>query len=85
MLRRAWEAGASVPYPVEQTDHGLLMEYIGDESMAAPKLAQARLEPDALASAWAQLYANLRALTRRGWFTPIYRSTTCSGGRGGWC
>ena len=43
MLRRAWAAGASVPYPVEQTDHGLLMEFIGDESMAAPKLAQARL------------------------------------------
>ena len=66
MLRRAWAAGASVPYPVEQTDHGLLMEFIGDESMAAPKLAQARLEPDALASAWAQLHANLRALTEAG-------------------
>ena len=42
------------------------MEYIGDESMAAPKLAQARLEPDALASAWAQLHANLQALTEAG-------------------
>jgi RIO kinase 1 len=65
-LRRAWDSGASVPYPVEQTDHGLLMEYIGDESMAAPKLAQARLEPDALTSAWAQLQASLRALTEAG-------------------
>ena len=66
MLRRAWDAGASVPYPVEQTDHGLLMEYIGDDSMAAPKLGQARLEPDALASAWEQLLASLRALTAAG-------------------
>jgi RIO kinase 1 len=66
MLRRAWEAGVSVPYPVEQTDHGLLMEYIGDESMAAPKLVQAGLKADALASAWAQLLANLRALTEAG-------------------
>jgi RIO kinase 1 len=66
MLRRAWDAGASVPYPVEQTDHGLLMEYIGDESMAAPKLVQAGLKADALASAWAQLLSNLRALTEAG-------------------
>lgn len=63
MLRRATAAGVSVPYPVEQTDDGILMEYIGDESMAAPKLAQAKLEADGLASAWAQLADNLRALT----------------------
>lgn len=66
MLRRAWESGASVPYPVEQTDDGLLMEFIGDDSQAAPKLAQAKLGPDALASAWRQLLENLRALTRAG-------------------
>ncbi len=66
MLRRAWEAGASVPYPVEQTDHGLLMEFIGDESQAAPKLGQARLSSGELASAWEQLVDNLRALTVAG-------------------
>lgn len=66
MLRRASEAGASVPYPVEQTDDGLLMEFIGDESQAAPKLAQAKLGPDALASAWTQMADNLRALTAAG-------------------
>ena len=59
------DAGASVLYPVQQTDHGLLMEYIGDESMAAPKLAQARLEPDALAPGH-RLHANLQALTEAG-------------------
>jgi RIO kinase 1 len=66
MLRRAWEAGASVPYPVEQTDHGLIMEFVGDDSQAAPKLAQARLTPPELASAWEQLVDNLRALTVAG-------------------
>lgn len=66
MLRRAWEAGASVPYPIEQTDHGLLMEFIGDESRAAPKLGQARLSRAELASAWEQLLDNLRALTTAG-------------------
>ena len=65
-LSRAWEACASVPYPVEQSDHGLLMEFIGDDSQAAPKLVQARLSADDLASAWRQVVANLRALTDAG-------------------
>jgi len=66
MLRRAWEAGVSVPYPVEHTDHGLMMEFIGDDSQAAPKLAQGRLSPAELASAWDQVVDNLRALTAAG-------------------
>ena len=66
MLTRAWQAGASVPYPVEQTDRGLLMEFIGDEAQAAPKLAQAGLSAAELASAWEQLLVNLRALTGAG-------------------
>jgi RIO kinase 1 len=66
MLRRAAEAGVSVPHPVEQTEHGLMMEFIGDETKAAPKLAQARLSPAELASAWQQLLDSLRARTRAG-------------------
>ncbi len=67
MLRRAWEAGASVPYPVEQSEDGLLMEYIGNEADgAASKVAQARLSPTELASAWDQLVDNLRTLTAAG-------------------
>jgi RIO kinase 1 len=66
MLRRAWDAGASVPYPVEQTDYGLMMEFIGDDSRAAPKLGQARLSRAELASAWEQLLDNLHALTDAG-------------------
>lgn len=66
MLRRAAAGGVSVPHPVEQTHDGMLMEFIGDESAAAPKLAQAKLDADALASAWKQLVDNLRALTAAG-------------------
>ena len=66
MLRRASAAGVSVPYPVEQTDDGMLMEYIGDDSTAAPKLAQAKLGADGLASAWTQLADELRRLTAAG-------------------
>ena len=66
MLSRAWEAGASVPYPVEQTDHGLMMEFIGDDAQAAPKLGQARLSREELTSAWEQLLVSLQALTAAG-------------------
>ena len=66
MLRRAWEAGASVPYPVEQTEDGLMMEFIGDDTRAAPKLVEARLSADEIQLAWQQLIENLRALTAAG-------------------
>ena len=67
MLRRAWESGASVPYPIEQTEDGLMMEFIGGgDGQAAPILAKARLSTDALASAWQQLVKNLCALTLAG-------------------
>ena len=65
-LHRCWEAGVTVPYPVEPTDHGLMMAYIGDESQAAPKLAEARLSGTELVSAWQQLLENVRALTTAG-------------------
>jgi RIO kinase 1 len=66
MLRRAWQAGASVPYPIEQTEDGLMMEFIGAEAQAAPMLARARLSGSELASAWQQLVGSLLALTMAG-------------------
>lgn len=63
MLERAWNAGASVPYPVERTEDGILMEFLGDRSQAAPRLVDARLERAELASAYDQLVASLLALT----------------------
>ncbi len=66
MLDRAWRAVASVPYPVERTDDGLLMEYVGDRAQAAPRLVQARLDSAALVSAWSQLTDSLRLLLRAG-------------------
>ncbi len=66
MLRRAWNCGASVPYPVDRTDDGVLMEYLGDRSGAAPRLVDARLSPDGLHDAWHQLLESLHLLTRAG-------------------
>jgi len=62
MLTRAWQAGASVPYPVELTDDGVLMEYIGDAASAAPRLAVAGLDGEALQAARDQLLLSLRRL-----------------------
>lgn len=66
MLERAWQAGASVPYPVEGTEDGVLMEYIGDRERAAPRLVHAGLSRSELESAWEQLHDSLRALTAGG-------------------
>ena len=66
MLRRAWNAGASVPYPVDLLDDGVLMQFCGDGQVAAPRLVDARLDAAGLAGAWSQLVDNLRLLTAAG-------------------
>lgn len=62
VMRTLWNAGASVPYPVELLGDGLLMELIGDESEAAPRLVSARLSASALPAAFDQVVDNLRIL-----------------------
>ncbi len=66
MLDLAWRSSASVPYPVERTDDGIVMEFIGDLDAAAPRLTQAHLSVGEIASAWDQLLVSLRALTSGG-------------------
>ena len=44
-LGRLYTAGVPVPYPVQVDGTELLMEFIGDGSVAAPRLAQSRAEP----------------------------------------
>ena len=41
-LRTLFDAGASVPRPIEATDSAILMSYIGDEDDAAPQLHRYR-------------------------------------------
>jgi RIO kinase 1 len=68
VMRALWEAGASVPYPVSFDDvGGMLLEYVGDEAGAAPRLAQARLQPDEVGIAWSQLRDELRTFVENGW------------------
>jgi RIO kinase 1 len=65
-LRRAHAAGVTVPYPVELTGDGMLMQLVGDEDGAAPRLVNARLTQAELARAHAQLVGELAALTQAG-------------------
>ena len=56
VLSRLYEAGGSVPYPVQCTGAELLMEFIGEpDGTAAPRLAQLRPGPDELCDLWHQL------------------------------
>ena len=66
MLERAWDAGASVPYPVARTADGLLMEFIGDLGEAAPRLVNANLSASDVLSARDQLLESLAAMSAVG-------------------
>jgi RIO kinase 1 len=45
----------------------VLMQYLGDDGGAAPRLAQARLGPTDLLRAWDQLLDATRSMTAAGW------------------
>lgn len=54
-LSRMWALGAPVPYPVQVNGTELLMEFIGTDATAAPRLAQVRDDRAALADFYAQV------------------------------
>jgi RIO kinase 1 len=66
IMRRVWEAGGPVPYPVEFANDAMMLEYVGDDDRAAPTLAQARLTPAERAGAASQLVDGLRVLMEVG-------------------
>jgi RIO kinase 1 len=67
-LARLWEAGCAVPYPVQKFGVELMMEYLGDEQEAAPRLvnAVAELDLDAVRDLYEQLVVALRQMTQVG-------------------
>jgi RIO kinase 1 len=65
-LVAAHQAGVTVPFPVEFTGDGLLMQLIGDDGVAAPRLVNARLSVAQLRCAYDQLVDDVVALTRTG-------------------
>jgi RIO kinase 1 len=66
VMTRVWQAGGPVPFPVGFSGDGMLLEYIGDESQAAPTLGHARLTKSELAAAADQLVDGLRVLMEVG-------------------
>lgn len=66
MLERLTGAGVSVPLPVERTDDGVLMQYVGDRERAAPRLVHAGLDRAGVALAADLLVENLRRMVAAG-------------------
>src|ERR1700745_1634344 len=67
-LARLYAAGILVPYPAQILDTELLLEFIGSaDGTAAPRLAETRPDPAALADLWHQMGGALVALARGGW------------------
>jgi RIO kinase 1 len=42
MLCRLWDAGLPVPYPIQLSGTEVMLEYLGDEDGAAPRLSESR-------------------------------------------
>ncbi|MFC7496167.1 MULTISPECIES: serine protein kinase RIO [unclassified Nocardioides] len=66
-LKRCWELGLPVPYPVQIDGTEILMEWITDsDGESAPRLAQTRPEPALLASYYDQLREALGTMVASG-------------------
>ena len=65
-LRRCWELGLPVPYPVQIDDTEIMMEWITHDGETAPRLAQVRPEPEVLAGFYDQLRDTLTTMVQAG-------------------
>ncbi len=66
VLGRLWSAGVSVPYPVQRLGNEILLEYLGDDEFAAPRLVHAPLAGDQAEHLFAQAVANVRLCAAQG-------------------
>ncbi|MFQ5400109.1 MAG: RIO1 family regulatory kinase/ATPase [Anaerolineae bacterium] len=57
--QQLYQAGADVPRPVAHSGTSILMEYIGDETTAAPTLNQVSLEPAEARAAFQRVMDNI--------------------------
>jgi RIO kinase 1 len=65
-LSALWSIGLPVPYPVQVDGTEILMEFIGNGRVAAPRLAQVRAEEAELADYFGQVFDAMRALAANG-------------------
>jgi RIO kinase 1 len=66
-LNHLYEAGAAVPRPWAIGDNVTLMEYIGDEDIAAPMLNTIRLEPDEVEPLFDEVMRNVDIMLQNHW------------------
>ncbi len=66
-LSLMYQRGAPVPYPVQVDGTELLMEFIGHDTIAAPRLAQVRDDPAALAPLLDQVIDAMHVFARAGY------------------
>jgi RIO kinase 1 len=67
LLETLHAGGADVPEPIEHADQALLMEFIGDESGAAPTLSDVELEPGEAQNLFERVIFNVEQLLGLGW------------------
>ncbi|MEU6250607.1 RIO1 family regulatory kinase/ATPase [Glycomyces sp. NPDC047010] len=65
-LKRLYQVGVPVPYPVQVHGTEVLMEFIGDGRTAAPRLAETRPDLHEAESLWDQAAEALRRMTELG-------------------
>jgi RIO kinase 1 len=65
-LCELWSVGLPVPYPVQVDGTEILMEFIGVDRVAAPRLAQVRGSRSELAGYFGQVADAMRALAANG-------------------
>jgi RIO kinase 1 len=65
-LKRLYDVGVPVPYPVQVHGTEVLMEFIGHGRTAAPRLAETRPDAVELESLWEQAAEALRRMTELG-------------------
>jgi RIO kinase 1 len=65
-MSRMYEHGVAVPYPVQVSGTEMLMEFIGEGRVAAPRLASSHAEGGELADLFAQVSEILLGIARAG-------------------
>lgn len=65
-LRQLWSLGVSVPQPYMHSADGVLMEFIGNESGAAPRLINCRLAPQEAENLLAAIMADVETMITHG-------------------
>ena len=63
-LEHLYNAGVTVPPPVELLDDGYLMAFVGDDGVAAPRLESVDLDRPTAERAWRQLVDEIAAMLR---------------------